>query len=365
MKACSRCGEDKPLEAYVHNGDGRRYSQCKPCANAAQTLRRHAARPPKPKATSKTCKDCGVDKPLSDFPNGRRCAPCRKAHDKHRYADGLIYNDTCSACGKPVMRAPTSRQEIVCRPCRRIAKTKGCPICGTSFYAKTNGQTCSSECGNELRRPVGSTRRTGRTCEACGSEYTATYTAQRTCGRECGNRIRRPAVRVRRPTKPKAPKAPKPTVYIYCKRCQKRVVSRTARHVYCSRICAEGFFFARPCSGCGNVNVASPRKKCDECLRLGKRATNRHRKRAAKYGVQYEPIKASKVYERDGWVCGICKEPVDQTLEYPHLMYASLDHIIPMALGGPHTYENVQLAHFICNSMKGAKRISAEEFYRG
>jgi 5-methylcytosine-specific restriction endonuclease McrA len=60
------------------------------------------------------------------------------------------------------------------------------------------------------------------------------------------------------------------------------------------------------------------------------------------------------VYRRDGWVCGICREPVDPELESPHLMAASLDHVIPLCRGGTHTYDNVQLAHFLCNSIKGA-----------
>lgn len=30
----------------------------------------------------------------------------------------------------------------------------------------------------------------------------------------------------------------------------------------------------------------------------------------------------------------------------------TLDHIIPLAAGGAHTYANVQLAHFLCNSRK-------------
>lgn len=37
----------------------------------------------------------------------------------------------------------------------------------------------------------------------------------------------------------------------------------------------------------------------------------------------------------------------------PHPLSPTLDHITPLAEGGEHTPENVQLAHFICNSHKG------------
>jgi len=38
---------------------------------------------------------------------------------------------------------------------------------------------------------------------------------------------------------------------------------------------------------------------------------------------------------------------------YP--MSLSIDHIIPLANGGTHEPKNVQIAHFICNSIKSNK----------
>ena len=63
------------------------------------------------------------------------------------------------------------------------------------------------------------------------------------------------------------------------------------------------------------------------------------------------------VYVRDGWTCGLCNEGVDGSLRWPHDMSASLDHVVPISLGGPHLYSNVQLAHLGCNV---AKRDSLE-----
>jgi len=79
-----------------------------------------------------------------------------------------------------------------------------------------------------------------------------------------------------------------------------------------------------------------------------------HRQRARAYGVAYEPFNRNRVFDRDGWICGICHEPIDKRLAFPHLMSVSLDHVVPMVLGGPHTQANTQAAHFICNSIKGA-----------
>lgn len=58
------------------------------------------------------------------------------------------------------------------------------------------------------------------------------------------------------------------------------------------------------------------------------------------------------VYERDGWVCGLCRRPVDPGLTWPHPMSASVDHILPLSQGGSHTLANVQCAHLSCNSRK-------------
>ena len=61
--------------------------------------------------------------------------------------------------------------------------------------------------------------------------------------------------------------------------------------------------------------------------------------------------------ERDNWQCQICLSPIDRHDQHikgrPHLQGPSLDHIIPVSKGGSHTWGNVQLAHFLCNSLRG------------
>lgn len=78
------------------------------------------------------------------------------------------------------------------------------------------------------------------------------------------------------------------------------------------------------------------------------------RRRALMMRAPTEKIRSLLVYERDGWTCGICGEAIDPELK-KHRMSASIDHIIPLARGGTHTYDNVQAAHRVCNSRKGAR----------
>lgn len=76
-------------------------------------------------------------------------------------------------------------------------------------------------------------------------------------------------------------------------------------------------------------------------------------------------IEIHKLAKRDGDVCWLCGQLVDwndyeirdgqkQCGNY----YPSIDHVVPVALGGEHSWDNVKLAHRICNSYKGAKPLT-------
>lgn len=55
-------------------------------------------------------------------------------------------------------------------------------------------------------------------------------------------------------------------------------------------------------------------------------------------------------------ICGICGQPVDKSLKYPHPLSATVDHIRPVSKGGhPSDITNLQLAHFKCNREKWDK----------
>src|SRR5699024_2990102 len=71
-----------------------------------------------------------------------------------------------------------------------------------------------------------------------------------------------------------------------------------------------------------------------------------------------------RFFDRDGWICGICDDPVDRAMEYPDPMSVSLDHIIPLSKGGSHTPENVQCAHLDCNLRKGVDHGERRELER-
>jgi len=79
------------------------------------------------------------------------------------------------------------------------------------------------------------------------------------------------------------------------------------------------------------------------------------RRRARIRSALVESFTFLEIAERDGWVCGLCSAPVVRELRYPDPHSPTIDHVIPLAKGGPHTRGNVQLAHLRCNISKGAR----------
>ena len=60
-------------------------------------------------------------------------------------------------------------------------------------------------------------------------------------------------------------------------------------------------------------------------------------------------------------VCALCGMPLNKSLRYPDPMSISIDHIIPVALGGKSTLDNLQPTHLICNKNKGKKVLSLSQ----
>lgn len=70
-----------------------------------------------------------------------------------------------------------------------------------------------------------------------------------------------------------------------------------------------------------------------------------HKRRALKRGVSHQPYKAEEIFQRDRGICGLCHKKVAKADR-------SIDHILPISMGGADAPYNVQLAHLRCNSGK-------------
>ena len=84
------------------------------------------------------------------------------------------------------------------------------------------------------------------------------------------------------------------------------------------------------------------------------RRIRKDQRRALERGANgSERVDRQVVFERDAWMCRLCMRPTNRHADFPDPDYPTLDHIIPLARGGPHTYGNVQTACFRCNASKG------------
>jgi 5-methylcytosine-specific restriction endonuclease McrA len=93
----------------------------------------------------------------------------------------------------------------------------------------------------------------------------------------------------------------------------------------------------------------------------GKVQEDSQRRRAQKAGVPHEPWTTPGVLTRDDHVCcaAACSCPdgraIDPKERRNSRWGATVDHVIPIAKGGPDTPANLVAAHMACNSAKGAK----------
>lgn len=122
------------------------------------------------------------------------------------------------------------------------------------------------------------------------------------------------------------------------------------------RMIKEGMKY---CSDNGCCSVSCSRKRNRRKLRESGFPRN-HLHRAHKYGCDYESgITLKKLIKRDGLRCAICGEMCDpndhEWTKHFGPTSPTIDHIIPMSKGGGHVWNNVQVAHAICNSKKGAQ----------
>ena len=115
---------------------------------------------------------------------------------------------------------------------------------------------------------------------------------------------------------------------------------------------------------CGEILSRFDGLKGKQCADCARRAANKYkelsRRRKLKNAMIDSDITIQKLFRRDNGVCYLCgclcdwddKEiRPDGTIVCGNT-YPSIDHVKPLTKGGCHSWDNVKLAHRICNSLK-------------
>lgn len=185
-----------------------------------------------------------------------------------------------------------------------------CTTCGAHFHYVRNGsgrkrKYCSAKCkkvfddskikAKRLMNRKTPIAHTDRVCVVCGAKFRRPNPSTVTCGPECGTRR------------------------------------------------------------CHNTRSANADNKRFE--RTGRRDDSDlvHRREKAEWKRRGDNIDRIKLFERDGWRCYICGDQTPKELIGSHRPKApEVDHIIPFAAGGQHTWVNTACACRFCNSKKKA-----------
>ena len=261
----------------------------------------------------KICINCGIEFKCKNDSRVKYCSDkCQRQH----YRVNKTY--TCKHCGKAFKPKAKDRTTYCSRECAyedKKAKPKEvikliCVICGKEFEGRANAKYCSDECYK-------------------------IYSHERYINHKQTDAYKEDLKRKREAYEPKE------KVKKTCICCGKEYETNKDNSKYCSEQCA-------------NVMHYTSESKKEE----------RRRYRARKSSAYVAPVNTMDIYKRDKGICKICGKKIDLKLEYPHPMSLSIDHIIPLACGGTHEPKNVQIAHFICNSIKSSNSLEQGEQLR-
>lgn len=230
---------------------------------------------------------------------------------------------------------------------------RACKSCDAPLAKKPGRGRWPHYCSPDCKARATRTPLTLTACEQCATEF-ATNRGRRFCSDRCRNRHLRensPEYVERSRERNRERYAPRSSVaFITCDHCGELTTARMSTARYCRRAACRLDRLAARMAAKRAADSTYGRTGYNEAT-----AERYHRRRALKKGATVEAFSHVEVFERDNWTCGICGESVDPELKWPDPLSVSLDHVVPLALGGDHSRANTQCSHLTCNVRKGAQ----------
>lgn len=110
--------------------------------------------------------------------------------------------------------------------------------------------------------------------------------------------------------------------------------------------------------------AAQRREGHKETVRAARKRIELRRENRIKVNGEIDKdISLKRLFRRDNGICHICGKSCDYE-DYTRSdkgafiagkLYPSIDHVKPLSHGGTHTWDNIRLAHMVCNAYKGDK----------
>ncbi len=263
-----------------------------------------------------------------------------------------------------------------------------CRQCGEVFHSRKIGNSGKlrkwcDHCALNPRRPTSEAKLASREsmlkdCKGCGTAFATKDWRQVYCTTEC--RITFLSTTYRQTAREVAKEQRKANIPIegppnaICKYCGNAFYSKpflgTAKTRKMCRDCVDyaangkrtaGWNDPKPCRNCQTDFVPAGRRKvyCSaECSKLYVNRTYRKLAKARRRGATNngELVDWLAVMKRDRWICHMCNRRTKKSLRGTQEDLApELDHIVPIAVGGSHTYDNCACSCHTCNIRKRDK----------
>jgi 5-methylcytosine-specific restriction endonuclease McrA len=243
-----------------------------------------------------------------------------------------------------------------------------CDYCQKEYFPRFFNKSyqhhyCSTECMH-IGHARNQMKRVECVCVGCGIAFMPKVAERnKFCSREC-------AFKHRGRNKPIVHR----DAITYCQTCGKQLDNHMRKRcVECNKEKARIDMYkrnatSRACTVCGKAFIPEHKgggyaQCCIEHKRIAQREqkkTSKTSRKAKKRGAYVAPVNYKEIYARDNGRCQLCGKKVDPVTRDIHKNCGTLDHIIPLALGGTHEPKNVQLAHFMCNSLKGTRAMGEQ-----
>src|SRR6266511_603547 len=263
------------------------------------------------------------------------CRECGEPFERTRRGGApQVYctRDCCRAAGS--RKSAARQRESTART--RVTRPVVCAECGGAIVQPDRGRPrryCSMKCNarvqnrrmNRRRLPLADPLPTPRDCAHCGTAFTPKRRDQIYCYNESA--------------------APYCAVLAYqARRRAGEPLRQVEQQLRCQECGSEFTAFksnARWCSQkCKNRNTS--------------RVMSRRRVAATPGRTPYTDL---EIFERDGWRCHLCRKKVKKSVPRTHPDGATIDHLVPISLGGVDEPANVATAHWRCNHEKRARML--------
>lgn len=273
---------------------------------------------------------------------------------------------TCLHCGRPFIHGGTGAKRSWCYECLPALgsidrREYGYKSVALHLFKQSgeHGSCCTGrrEKRSQPARPV---------CGWCRSSPTESG-RRRFCGLECALEHKRSVGRerqrgVRRRKRRQRPlcldcNLPIESHRHKCDACRDAGRQRSAEKKRCDKRYRRLRHTPNVCSLCGDSVPPGPtgrsRFRCDRCAYRIRRDSGRRHKNRRRTGRRAGAYTLLGIASRDGWRCGLCRRKVDARLSSRDDWGPTIDHILPISVGGLDEPANVQLAHRFCNLSKG------------